>query len=434
MRDLTQVLQSAAACESKVLPSGLTLLVKPMPGYSGAHVIYATRFGSTDASFTLDKNDGRGPVRIDLPAGVAHFLEHKMFESEEGDAFALYAKTGANANAYTSFDRTSYIFTATGKIDESLDVLLGMVGKPYFTEATIAKEQGIIGQEIRMYDDSADWRLLTGLCQCLYAHHPVRSDIAGTVESIAQITPEMLYACTDAFYQPANMVLAAAGNITMEQLEAACARAGLNEPRQPYPVQRILAEEPLTPARDRMEFSMPVVKPCIGIGFKEAPLPDGVAGLRGRVICDLLTELIVGGTTPLYRRLYDEGLVNPEFDGDFLSLDGCLCFAFTGESDEPERVRELLLDEIDRLRAEGVDEELFRLNKNRMYGELIQDLEQIEDTAGAMASCFLHGHTVYDELQTLAGLTKQDVDEALQTMLSRDRCATVIIHPTEVDR
>ena len=179
MRDLTQVLQSAAACESKVLPSGLTLLVKPMPGYSGAHVIYATRFGSTDASFTLDKNDGRGPVRIDLPAGVAHFLEHKMFESEEGDAFALYAKTGANANAYTSFDRTSYIFTATGKNDESLDVLLGMVGKPYFTEATIAKEQGIIGQEIRMYDDSADWRLLTGLCQCLYAHHPVRSDIAG---------------------------------------------------------------------------------------------------------------------------------------------------------------------------------------------------------------------------------------------------------------
>ena len=278
-------------------------------------MIYATRFGSTDASFTLDKNDGRGPVRIDLPAGVAHFLEHKMFESEEGDAFALYAKTGANANAYTSFDRTSYIFTATGKIDESLDVLLGMVGKPYFTEATIAKEQGIIGQEIRMYDDSADWRLLTGLCQCLYAHHPVRSDIAGTVESIAQITPEMLYACTDAFYQPANMVLAAAGNITMEQLEAACARAGLNEPRQPYPVQRILAGEPLTPARDRMEFSMPVAKPCIGIGFKEAPLPDGVAGLRGRVICDLLTELIVGGTTPLYRRLYDEGLVNPEFDG-----------------------------------------------------------------------------------------------------------------------
>ena len=434
MRDLTQALKSAAACESKVLPSGLTLLAKPMPGYTGAHAIYATRFGSTDASFTLDKHDGRGPVRIDLPAGVAHFLEHKMFESEEGDAFALYAKTGANANAYTSFDRTSYIFTATGKIDESLDVLLGMVGKPYFTEETIAKEQGIIGQEIRMYDDSADWRLLTGLCQCLYAAHPVRSDIAGTAESIAQITPAMLYACADAFYQPANMVLAAAGNITMERLEAACARAGLDKPRQPFAVERIRAEEGPAVARQRLEFSMPVAKPCIGIGFKEAPLPDGLAGLRGRIVCDLLTELIVGGTTPLYRRLYDEGLVNPEFDGDFLALDGCLCILFTGESDEPERVKEMLLDEIDRLRAEGVDEELFRLNKNRMYGELIQDLEQIEDTAGALANSFLHGYTVYDELQALANLTKQDVDDALQTMLSRERCATVLIHPTEVDR
>ena len=223
MSDHLSAILDCAGNERYVLPSGLTVLVRPMPGYAAAHAIVAARFGSIDLHFRL------GEEELTLPAGVAHYLEHKMFESEEGDAFALYAKTGANANAYTSFDRTSYIFTATGKIDESLDVLLGMVGKPYFTEATIAKEQGIIGQEIRMYDDSADWRLLTGLCQCLYAHHPVRSDIAGTVESIAQITPEMLYACTDAFYQPANMVLAAAGNITMEQLEAACARAGLNE-------------------------------------------------------------------------------------------------------------------------------------------------------------------------------------------------------------
>ena len=132
---------------------------------------------------------------VHLPAGVAHFLEHKMFEDEDGDAFAKFAKTGANANAFTSFDRTCYLFTATEQLDESLDVLLGMVGRPYFTEQTIAKEQGIIGQEIKMYDDSADWRLITGLCECLYHSHPIRSDIAGTVESIAEITPEMLH-CT----------------------------------------------------------------------------------------------------------------------------------------------------------------------------------------------------------------------------------------------
>ena len=173
------LLEKTVADQWQTLPSGLTVLVRPMPGYSSTHVIYATKFGSIDRDFCLNGQT------VHLPAGVAHFLEHKMFEDEDGDAFAKYAKTGANANAFTSFDRTCYLFTATQQLDESLDVLLGMVTHPYFTEQTIAKEQGIIGQEIKMYDDSPDWRLITGLFECLYHSHPIRSDIAGTVESIA---------------------------------------------------------------------------------------------------------------------------------------------------------------------------------------------------------------------------------------------------------
>lgn len=433
MHDTFGALQAAAACERTVLPSGLTVLVRPMPGYSGAHVIYGTRFGSVDSVFTLDKGDGQGPVKVTLPAGVAHFLEHKMFESEEGDAFSQYAKTGANANAYTSFDRTCYLFTATQQLGESLDILLGMVGKPYFTCETIAKEQGIIGQEINMYDDSPDWRLLTALCQCLYHSHPIRQDIAGTVDSISRITPELLYACTDAFYNPGNMVLAAAGNITSEEVLAACRRAGLCEPRTPYRVQRQVTPEPEQLAARRMEFAMPVSKPCLGLGFREQPLAQGAAGLEKRIICDMLTELVCGGTTPLYRKLYDEGLINPEFDGDFIAVEGALCILFTGESDAPETVRELLLAEIARLRAEGVDEELFTLCKNRMYGEMLTDLEAIEDTASALASSYLQGYTLYEELQALASLTKQKVDEALQTMLLEKNCATVLIRPLEVE-
>ena len=240
MAENTQsVLERTAADQWKVLPSGLTVLVRPMPGYSGTHVIYATRFGSIDRDFRL------GEREVHLPAGVAHFLEHKMFEDEDGDAFAKFAKTGANANAFTAFDRTCYLFTATEQLDESLDVLLGMVGHPYFTEQTIAKEQGIIGQEIKMYDDSPDWRLITGLCECLYHSHPIRSDIAGTVESIAEITPEMLYDCCKAFYAPGNMVLAAAGNTSMEQILAACARHGLMDERPAEKVERLLCPEPL---------------------------------------------------------------------------------------------------------------------------------------------------------------------------------------------
>lgn len=417
--DSLNAIRAAAACDTVVLENGLTVKVKTMPNYSGVFAIYGTRFGSVDLEFEVN-----GKL-VKLPAGVAHFLEHKMFESEEGDAFAKFAKTGASANAYTSFDKTCYLFSATQQIEESLDILLSMVGKPYFTEATIQKEQGIIGQEIKMYDDSPDWRILTALFDCMYHNHPVRNDIAGTVESIAQITPEMLYDCCKAFYNPGNMVLAVAGNITTQQVLDACERANLSAEK--VSSRRILAQEPMTLAHERKEFTMPLAKPCLGVGFKEAP----VEGAKPEIICDLLTELICGGMTPFYRTLYDQGLVNPGFDGEFLVLDGCTCFMFTGETDQPEKVREMLLEEIERQRREGVDEELFTLCKNQMYGELVQDLENIEDAATALAGSFFRRRSLVEELETLAGLTREEVNAALQTMLKPERCATVIIRPEE---
>lgn len=425
MREINETLSRAAACEKTVLPSGLTVLVRPMPGYGSVHAEYATRFGSIDRDFVLDGK----PVH--LPAGVAHFLEHKMFESEDGDAFSKYAKTGANANAFTSFDQTCYVFTATRQVDESLDILLSMVGRPYFTEATIQKEQGIIGQEIRMYDDNPDWRMLFALCGCLYENHPIRSDIAGTVESIAEITPEMLYACTDAFYDPANMVLAVAGGVTTRQVLDACARAGLDKPRTPHKVQRIQKPEGPLPAKTRDQFRMSVSKPCIGVGYKEAPL--GENRVRGEILCDLLGELVCGGMTPLYRRLYDEGLVNPGFGAEYLSVEGCCCILFTGESDEPEKVRTLLLAEIERIRREGVDEELFTLCKNQMYGEMLEALESPTGAAGALVSNYLRSSTLEEGVQLLAALTKQEVDAALQTMLLPEHSATVTILPQEAE-
>ena len=415
------VLERTAADQWQTLPSGLTVLVRPMPGYSGTHVIYATRFGSIDRDFRL------GEREVHLPAGVAHFLEHKMFEDEDGDAFAKFAKTGANANAFTAFDRTCYLFTATEQLDESLDVLLGMVGRPYFTEQTIAKEQGIIGQEIKMYDDSPDWRLITGLFECLYHSHPIRSDIAGTVESIAEITPEMLYDSCKAFYAPGNMVLAAAGNTTMEQILAACERHGLTEPRTAEGVQRLWTPEPMTLAAAEKTLEMPVSKPCFGVGFKEEPLPSG--DLRTEALYDLILSCITGGMSPLYRRLYDEGLVNPGFGGEVLRVDGCCCILFTGESDAPDAVKQMLLDEIARIRAEGVDREIFTLCKNEKYGQLIENLENVEDSASQMADFALSGQTVAQQIAMLAGLTAEDADAALQHILSTERMAVMYIQP-----
>lgn len=411
----------AIHCESAVLPGGLTVLCRTMPGYSTTHAFYGTKFGSIHRRFALDGKEYR------LPAGTAHFLEHKMFESEEGDAFTLYAKTGASANAFTSFDRTGYYFTGTGQTDRNLDILLGMVGHPWFTEATIAKEQGIIGQEIKMYDDSPDWRLLTGLFRCLYREHPIRDDIAGTVESIARLTPELLYACTEAFYRPGNMVLSVAGDVTLDQVVAACRRAGLDAPPARHTIEPALFAPENDPPQKELRFSMPVNKPCFAVGYREAPVPFGSA--RADMLGELLPELICGGLTELYRKLYDEALVNPEFSGETVSVPGACAVVFTGESEHPRVVADLLRAEIVRLRRDGVDPELFTLVKNQMYGEMLADVEGVEDAAEAMAAAFLHGYTLAEEVEALAALTVSDANAALQTMLQEDRAAYVEIEP-----
>ncbi|MEG1549619.1 MAG: pitrilysin family protein [Ruthenibacterium sp.] len=417
---LTNV-RAAAAFETATLENGLTVLVHTMPAFTGVHAVYATGFGSVDRSFSL------AGKKIDLPAGIAHFLEHKMFENEEGDAFALYAKTGASANAYTGFDKTCYVFTASSAVPENLDILLSFVSHPYFTEKTVQKEQGIIGQEIKMYEDAPDWRLMFAVYECLYHAHPLREDIAGTVESIAAITPELLYACTDAFYRPQNMVLAVAGNVTLQTVLDACARAQM--PVKTQPVERIVTEEPAGVFRAYQECSMAIAKPMLGVGFKETPLTGDT--LKGEIICDMLTELICGSMTPLYRKLYDEGLVSPGFSGEFISLPGATCMMFGGETSQPEKVRALLLDEIKRIKQEGISTELFTLCKNMMYGEMVQDLENIEDVAAGMAGAFFKNRTPADEITALAALTAEEVNAALQNMLCETASATVIIRPAQ---
>ena len=421
MSEHLRAILDCAANERYDLPSGLTVLVRPMPGYAAAHVIAAARFGSIDVHFRL------GEQEMTLPAGAAHYLEHKMFEDQEGDAFAAFARTGANANAFTSFDRTCYFFTATNAVDESLDVLLKMVTHPYFTDETVAKEQGIIAQEIKMYEDSPDWRLVTELCQCLYHSHPIRSDIAGTCESIARITPGMLYDCCRAFYAPSNLVVAAAGNITSRQVLEACARAGLDRPAAAPAARRLWQEEPMTLLRTQKTLSMAVAKPCLGIGFKENPLPPGDS--RTEALYELILCCISGGMSRLYRRLYDEGLVNPGFGGEVLRVDGCCCILFTGESDAPDTVCRLLLEEIERVRAEGVDREIFTLCKNEKYGQLVENLENVEDAASQMADFALMGQTVAAQIEMLAGLTARDADAALQQILRPERMARVDILP-----
>lgn len=420
---LPKAVLAALQFEEVILPNGLGVRVLPMPGYTATHAIYSTHFGSIHRQFET------GGKTVALPAGIAHFLEHKMFESEDGvDAFELYAGTGASANAYTGFDATSYIFTASSEIDRNLDILLSFVGHPHFTRETVQKEQGIIAQEIKMYEDNADLRAAYALLEGLYKNHPVRDEIAGTVETIAGITPEVLYSCTDVFYTPANMSLCVAGNITMEQVLAAVERANLPANKAEKPVT-VFPQEPEGVAAVQSSFEMAVAMPMFAYGFKEKPMAGPDAKME--VVCDMLAELISGETSPLYRRLYDEGLVQPGFDGDYGHHENCLYFMFSGESAQPEKVFEELEKEIARQRKEGIDEEQFETCKRMMYGSAISDLESVERMASSLSGSYMRGRTPADELAAVAEVTVQDVNEALQTMLQTGRHAEVIVNPAE---
>lgn len=404
-------------------PSGLTVLLYPKEHCSTTYAIFGTRYGSIDNCF--QRSDEAGPESV--PEGIAHYLEHKLFESEEGDAFERFSKTGASANAFTSFESTCYLFSTTDQMYQSLEILLDFVQSPYFTEETVRKEQGIIGQEIKMYDDSPDWRLLNALFRCLYGEHPLRDDIAGTVESIATLTPQLLYSCTKAFYAPSNMVLSVAGKITLDQAVEACKRNGLYRARAAHTVEWDIPAEtgPLT--HREAKFTMPVNKPCFGVAYREPALEPG--DLKRELLLDMLGDLVVGGLTRLYRRLYDEAMVNPEFSGDFIAVRGACAVAFTGESDTPRQVVDLLQAEIERLRTEGIDPELFLLVKNQMYGELLGDVETVDDAAEEAAAACLKGRTLADEIAALAELTVEDANALMQTALREENRAYVQIDP-----
>ncbi len=400
---------------------GLSVGVYTKPEYGSVFAMFATNFGSVDRKFTVD-----GKL-VEIPAGVAHFLEHKMFENEDGDAFEKFAKTGANANAFTTFDRTCYLFSATENIDSSLDILLDFVTRPYFTEKTVKKELGIIGQEIKMYDDSAGWRQLFGILDGLYTNHYVKDDIAGSVESISQITPEMLYECTKAFYSPGQMMLCVAGNITAEEVIAACDRAGFS--REVANVERIYPQEP-----DEINFSektirMPIATPMVAIGYKERMSFPVTA--KEEIIGSIIMDVLCGPISDLFTRLYDSNVINGTFEGEIFNGTDYYASIISGETSQPE----LLLEEVDKavrkLKENGVSEEDFITVKNSLYGNMIVDFENIEEIASNMVTAHFKGRDLYTYLNTISQVTLDDVNDQLRKMFREDRKTVFTILPSE---
>ncbi len=402
--------------------SGLKIYVYPFKGFRSTYAVIGTKFGSVNSSFI---HNGR---TVTVPDGTAHYLEHKLFESEEGDAFTQYAKTGAFANAYTSFDTTCYLFSCTERFDESLKILFDLIQSPYFTPETVAKEQGIIGQEIKMYDDDPEWRLDKNLLEAMYHNHPIQKDIAGTVETIADITPEILYECYNSYYNLHNMVLCVAGKADPEEI-AAIADEKL-KPNEKVSTESILPDEPYPVKKTYVEQSLPVAIPMFALGFKEN------AGKRyaddKELLCtSILIEAFTGSASPLYRDLLDRKLINSTFGAQYMELLGCRLVLIEGETNAPEETAAVIKEAVRELHKTGISAEAFENARRAVYGRMAR----ARDIPSAVASSILN--SVFTNRQpflsstVLNEITLKDVNARLTEQLDPENCTLSVIKGIE---
>lgn len=403
-------------------PSGLKILVYPKKNYAATYAVFGTRYGSIDTEFRLNGEEKFTCV----PEGIAHFLEHKLFESEDLDAFERYAKTGASANAYTSFDKTCYLFSCTGKFQESLEILLDFVTHPYFTEKTVQKEQGIIGQEIQMCRDEAGWEALFSLLRAMYKTHPVRIDIAGTVESIAEITPELLYKCYETFYNFSNMVLCVAGNVTPDEVLSVADR--LLKPQKPIRIERKFHREPREVAESYTEETLSVAFPIFSLGFKEA-VETPERSLREILISDIILEAVAGKTSAFYSELLEAGLINTSFESEYFCGYGYAAWIFTGESPDGREVQKRITARIRALQESGISEADFERIRKKLYGRSIMQFNDIDGIANAMVSAYFCKEGLFDETEILQSLTLDEVNARLRTALQTDCASLSVIKP-----
>ena len=402
-------------------PSGLKILVMPKENYSSTYAIFATKYGSIDTMIQMSDGSFK-----EIPEGTAHFLEHKLFESEDLDAFERFAKTGASANAYTSFERTGYLFSCSANFKKNLEILLDFVQNPYFTQATVEKEQGIIGQEIDMYKDAPDWEVMFNCLRTMYHNLPVRIDIAGTQESIAQITAKTLYGCYDNFYNLHNMVLAIAGNADVDEIVEVADK--VLKPVEGKMAQRKVIDEPEEVIDSYIEEKLSVATPQFMFGFKESwDTPERTT--KEEISMEILLDMISGQSSELYKRLFDGKLINNSFGFEYFTGFGYSCVLFAGESNDPKKVAEEIVGEIGKFRETGFDKTAFERTKKKLYGRMIMGMNDIEGLANNMAVSYFAGEDVFTDFEIFKTVTLDDVNDIFKKTLDENRSVLSVINP-----
>lgn len=406
-------------CYEYTHKSGLKVSVIPKPQFSSAAAYFGTKYGSIDTAFKTDENADF----IVVPEGIAHYLEHKLFENEDCDAFEQFSQTGAYANAYTSFDRTCYLFSCSNNFYDSLKILLGFVQDPYFTKETVQKEQGIIGQEISMYDDDPDWSVLFSLLRCLYKNHPVRIDIAGTIESIAQITPELLYSCYNTFYNLNNMFICISGNVEPQKVFGICDEMLKDKP--PVTIIRKPVAEPLEVPSSYTEHILPVAAPLFAIGYKEAA--NGEKSLDERIAADFIRLMLFANDSPLYKELLDSKLINDNFSTEYFCGFGYAATLIQGESAEPQKVKDIIDEYLQKTAENGLDERAFERAKKAMLGTAISAYDEPVNIPSLMIEAAVGGYGVFDGISAIKNMTFDYVTNRFYDMFNTDRSALSVV-------
>ena len=409
----------------KTLPNGLQVIVCPRPGFQRKVAYFMTSYGSIHTKFTMDG------VTYETPEGVAHYLEHKMFDLPDRDVTEEFASLGANTNAFTSYDSTAYYFSCTEHFQDCLKLLLTFVSTPYFTEESVEKERGIIAQEILMYNDAPDSRVFEDMMGLLYEHHPARHSIAGSLESIGKITPEILYLCHKAFYNPANMVLCVVGDVDGEEV-AAIAREILPGEYRPGAIPDFGPEEKPVPKELFCRREMDVAMPSFQLGFK-CRLP-GVLGegfARWELAGELASEVLFGESSELYLRLYEDGLIDSSFGGGLDTIDGLAMLVCGGDSNDPELTWEKIAEQVQVILEDGIEEEAFDRLKKSMMGRRVKDLDSFESTCFRLCAYYFDGYDYFRFPELFRQVTREDVLDFLRENVKTEHSAMSVVCPRE---
>ncbi len=407
------------------LDNGLEVFLLPKPGFTKTYATFTTRYGSIDNRF---RPPGRsGELRV--PDGIAHFLEHKMFEEPEGDVFSRFAARGASANAYTSFDRTVYLFSATGHIPENLTTLIDFVQNPYFTDENVEKEKGIIIQEIGMYRDNPDWRVYFGLIEALYRQHPVHIDIAGTAGSVRSITKELLYDCYRTFYHPANMTLFVVGGIEPEPIMELVRRNQAAKTFAPGGnIERIFDEEPAAVREPVRRIELPVSLPKCLFGFKEEPAQAfGEEAVKRELAAKLMLEALLGPSSTLYQQMYDDNLISDNFGYEYNTGPGFAFSVIGGETRDPEEMQKRVCETLYRAAEQGIDAGVFERTRRKRIGSFLRMLNSPEAIAGEFTRYRFKGGDLFRVVELFESLTPADIQARLREHVSPDRLAVSIV-------